>query len=404
MVLKLKRCLTGSVLVLLSSLLSIATAQVDFEPGYFIDTEANRVDCLVRNLDWRNTPSTFKYKLPGTDGVLERGLDETVEFGVDGQRRFIRREIQFDSSSTDLQALTEEMEPRLKAMVVFLDVLVEGDATLYLYKDVREHFYLAVKDGSMNYLVNRAYSPRDNEIRYNRSYLGYLRTNLTCPDGSTIVDRKLRYLTRELTGVVTEYNDCVGSSRATYNSQKVRKLQFGVHLGVFSPALVQGFGFGDALPVAFNDRLGYRVGLLAEVPSVFNADRVSIILEPTLMLFSGDGALSASGADFEVNVAYTTLELPIGGRYHLYFDNGNKVYAEGLFIYDLDFNGTLSTSRSLFKFDIRSNGSYGVGVGYKHGAHLSVGARYVGGRNILFKFPDLTSRFSYLLAQVAYTF
>lgn len=38
-------------------------AQSIFERGYFIDTTNHKIDCLIKNVGWKNNPSDFEYKL-----------------------------------------------------------------------------------------------------------------------------------------------------------------------------------------------------------------------------------------------------------------------------------------------------------------------------------------------------
>ena len=38
-------------------------SQISFENGYFIDNDNQKINCLIKNLDWENNPTKFKYKL-----------------------------------------------------------------------------------------------------------------------------------------------------------------------------------------------------------------------------------------------------------------------------------------------------------------------------------------------------
>ena len=38
-------------------------AQISFEKGYYIDNSNQKVDCLIKNVDWKNNPTSFEYKL-----------------------------------------------------------------------------------------------------------------------------------------------------------------------------------------------------------------------------------------------------------------------------------------------------------------------------------------------------
>ena len=38
-------------------------SQISFENGYFIDNNNQKINCLIKNLDWEKNPTEFKYKL-----------------------------------------------------------------------------------------------------------------------------------------------------------------------------------------------------------------------------------------------------------------------------------------------------------------------------------------------------
>ena len=38
-------------------------AQITLEKGYYIDDDDRRIDCLIKNMDWGNNPTSLNYKL-----------------------------------------------------------------------------------------------------------------------------------------------------------------------------------------------------------------------------------------------------------------------------------------------------------------------------------------------------
>lgn len=38
-------------------------AQIIFENGYFINELNQKVECFIKNIEWRNNPTEFEYKL-----------------------------------------------------------------------------------------------------------------------------------------------------------------------------------------------------------------------------------------------------------------------------------------------------------------------------------------------------
>ena len=41
----------------------IGFTQIRFEKGYFITNYGKRIDCFIKDIDWKNNPTKFDYKL-----------------------------------------------------------------------------------------------------------------------------------------------------------------------------------------------------------------------------------------------------------------------------------------------------------------------------------------------------
>jgi hypothetical protein len=37
-------------------------SQISFENGYFVNEANKRIECLIKNIDWKDNPTDFKYK------------------------------------------------------------------------------------------------------------------------------------------------------------------------------------------------------------------------------------------------------------------------------------------------------------------------------------------------------
>ncbi len=63
-------------------IVSVNQAQILFEKGYFIDYRNIKIDCFIRNADWKNYPEKFDYKLSEDGEIKTIDLKETKEFGI----------------------------------------------------------------------------------------------------------------------------------------------------------------------------------------------------------------------------------------------------------------------------------------------------------------------------------
>ncbi|WP_417619381.1 hypothetical protein [Oceanihabitans sediminis] len=56
-------------------------SQIIYENGYYIDNSGNKVDCLIKNVDWKDNPTSFEYKLTENSDKNIATLNTVKEFG-----------------------------------------------------------------------------------------------------------------------------------------------------------------------------------------------------------------------------------------------------------------------------------------------------------------------------------
>ena len=112
--------------------------QIRFENGYFIDLSGNKTVCLIRNKDWMFNPYSFEYKLDDNSQKLKKGIADVKEFGIGDCIKYLSTSVQMDTSTDKLDdaAMSNTYNPEWKEMHVFLKVLVEGKASLYIYDSI----------------------------------------------------------------------------------------------------------------------------------------------------------------------------------------------------------------------------------------------------------------------------
>lgn len=139
--------------LLLAFLLVTAThafSQIAFENGYFINDEGQRIDCLIKNIDWRSNPTKFEYRMSADAPTQEASIATVKEFGINGDSKYVRATVEIDRSPRDIQNMSSKKEPQFLTEQLFLKVLIEGAATLYQYTeaDLVRYFY-KVKDSGI---------------------------------------------------------------------------------------------------------------------------------------------------------------------------------------------------------------------------------------------------------------
>src|SRR5690554_5572638 len=121
-------------------------SQGKFQQGYFIDINDNRVDCFIKDLDKATTPEKFDYLLTEGGERMTGTINTVKEFGIGDRKKYVRKTVQLDRSfyhATDVRRLSGEKSPSFEEVTIFLNVLVEGKASLFILEqgNLRRYFF-----------------------------------------------------------------------------------------------------------------------------------------------------------------------------------------------------------------------------------------------------------------------
>src|SRR5690606_4747736 len=168
--------------------------------GYFIKNDGSKEECLVQALDWGKNPVTFLYKR-GENADTETGsIDNVKEFGVGKNTKFIRATVNIDQSSDALANLTYDRNPVFIEKTIFLQVLVEGKASLFFSsQETRNKFYFSFNNGEIEQLIYKRYLISPSKIGKNERYKQQLATTFKCEILSVKDFENLQYKIKELT-------------------------------------------------------------------------------------------------------------------------------------------------------------------------------------------------------------
>ena len=57
-------------------------SQISFVKGYFIKNSGEKIECFIKNIDWKDNPTQFNYKLSKDDDQKEATIEAVKEFGI----------------------------------------------------------------------------------------------------------------------------------------------------------------------------------------------------------------------------------------------------------------------------------------------------------------------------------
>ena len=393
-------------------------AQVSFEKGYFIGSDNQRVECLIKDSDWDNCPKEFKFKLTETDDPKKAEITGIKEFGIYGVVKFIGAAVKIDRSTRLFSNYSDIKEPIWSDEQLFLKVILEGKASLYSYveADLRFYFY-SVNDSAIKQLVHKEYKidnskriyfdqQNPNSIATNNEFRLQLWNEVRCNDATISSVEKLNYKQTELVNYFNTYNTCSGSTVTSYVYKQKRdffnlRLKPGLNLSSFRVE-----SLSNDYVLDFNNKISLSVGAEAEFILPFNKNKWGLVFDPTFKSFNSETESSLG----KVTIEYSSIELPFGLRYYCFLNKGIKLFFNGFMIA----GHTLNLSHSIrFEYpftgmiDIKSpppgirNFAMGAGVNYKR---YSAEIRYYTTQNPLLFNSMWTSEYKRIMVIIGFNF
>ncbi|WP_197276107.1 outer membrane beta-barrel protein [Mangrovimonas sp. TPBH4] len=343
-------------------------------------------------MDWRKNPTEFTYKLSEDSDLKTGNLKNFLEFGVYNTVKFLRHTINIDFSSESISYLDYKREPNFEKKEVFLKILLDGHASLYQYVDggITRYFF-KTNDNSTEQLIYKKYIDSNNAIKENMEFKQQLWNSLKCATITIEQIKKLDYNQKDLLNFFIAYNQCIDPTYKIIDQKRKKDLfNLSIKGRVNNVSLMtnsSNFEFGNP---EFNDKIIFGFGLEAEIFLPFNKNKWSIFVEPTLEKYKNKNTFettSVSTGKVKLLVDYTSIELPIGLRYHLYLNKNSKLFLNAGAILNFSSNN----SQVEFELDhgtypsieINPSSNFCFGIGYTLANKYSLELRYSTNKDIL---------------------
>lgn len=384
-------------LILLASILTInAYAQITFEKGYYIDNDNQKVDCLIKNIDWKSNPTKFDYK-SNESAEKETGNLETIkEFGINNTSKYVRANVKIDRSSEAILGLSKERKPNFEADTLFLKVLIEGKANLYQYYEGNLERYFYNKDNSnIEQLVFKTYKKSGNIIAKNLQYQQQLINSLQCATVSENKAKNLRYEKKDLIRFFVAYNECQAVSFTNFETKKKRNI-FNLNLrpGLNSSTLSIENTSSLNRNVDFGSALSFRFGIEGEFILPFHKNKWSFIVEPTYQYFKTEK--EENGQTLKAD--YKSIELPIGFRHYFFLSKNSKIFLNASYVLDFSLDSFIGLN-----LEVNSLTNFAFGLGYQQNDRFSLEFRYLTQRDLLGDYISWQSNYQTLSVVLGYT-
>jgi hypothetical protein len=417
--------------IFLASLLSFsgllftinAFAQIEFEKGYIINAENQKLECLIKNVDWRDTPRKIEYQLSEDAPVQIAEPISIKEFGVYGYSKYISASLKIDRSSddNDLNKLSFQRSPEWSEETIFLKVLVEGKASLLFYSEGNFKRFFYQSPDTLEQLVYKKYLTQSGKVGDTKPHNQYLTVenrvavNISfkqqlllhtkdCNTFSQNAIKQLRYNINDLTKFFTKYNQCVGGDRVIANSGNTvstgnkltkrksfdLKLFTSINYTSVSVEDYRNLGRDKSRSLHYDEKIGLSLGLETEFILPFNKNKWAIVLGANYQHYSAEKKLYNKRSDnnlfdtltFSTSIDYKSIEIPVGIRYFCFLNKKSRLAFNIFYIQNNSFGSKIDMDLER-PFVISSSG-YGFGAGYEF-LNFSSEIRYVKNADLI---PD----------------
>jgi len=398
--------------VLALILLSIDTySQMEYEKAYFINNADERVECFIKNKDWARNPTKFDYRITLESEKKTENINKVKEFGVYNYSKYIRFNVEIDRSSNHVSKLNLERRPIFQEETLFLKLLVEGKANLYVYSDqggdLRRYFFNVESSKVQQLIYKRYLMSNADDIMKNERYKQQLKVFLACEKILEKDLEKMDYIQSDLMNLFFKYNNCDNQNPINNKITDDDSLNLSVVVGVRNASFVvenSGLAKGD-----FGNSVSFSLGMDLEYIFPFNKKHFSFFVEPTYQYYKPASFLylQTSANDYYAIMDYKSLEIPFGFRYYKGLSSSSQFFLEvagvadypaigkSKVIFEHGFN-PIYTARNSF------NLAYGAGIRYLEKFILKI--KYGAGRPVITTEPSMTARYKYLSATIGYTF
>uniref|UniRef100_UPI00404A2F3E hypothetical protein n=1 Tax=Gelidibacter sp. TaxID=2018083 RepID=UPI00404A2F3E len=377
-------------------------AQNDFEKGYFIDIYGNKVDCLIKNLDWKNNPKEFIYKT-SENGELKTGdLNSVKKFEILDNVIYIKGSVRAEINATKSNKLDYSDKLDLKDEIVFLKLLVGGKLNLYMYNNSNSRlFYFQLENEPITLLEYKEYINSNEQITKNQNYKKQLWSLMQCKAIDINRVNNTDYVQSDLTSIFADFNTCDNELSYVFNKKKQGSIiNINIRPGInFSKTDYNSPGqdMGRYRDFDFDRELSFRLGIEFEYILPFNNNKWSLIFEPTYQYYKTEKTFDTNPRPEIVRIEtatvdYSSIELPLGFRHYSYLNTNSKLFANALAVLDMSFKSDITYGTTELESDTGFSLAFGLGYNYKN--KYSVEARLYTNRDILNKYATLKSDFS----------
>lgn len=382
--------------ILLLILVFSLNAFAQNQPGYYITKDKKTVKGYFKTADFTNSDLLMFSETE--DGKPEKlATDRISEYGIDGQYRLVKTTVNIDRSTTNYTTARTNTIADWVEQTVFLNVIVQGKASLYSYdSEWGTKYFYSVNGERPAQLLYRVYKLTDGRKAESFEFRSQLYANLKC-DGQLVSDfLNVKYNRDELTAVVQNYNKCNNAENLAFENETGHKLtgKYSVFAGV------QSTTFSVENSVVKLDKgtdVNFSIGAEASLvmPSKKYEFFVRVEYEKVTGKSSGTIYMPSHRIDIDNELEGGLLNVMIGPRFSFINTDKHNFFGDVAFglsnglgditeTYVATTNGGTKGAEVKTVYDLGSTFSINAGVGYMFAGKYGAVLRYEIPRNFDF--------------------
>ena len=362
--------------------------QENFVRGFVVSLQGDTLKGFINYKDWEKNPDAITFKNLNLE-VRKRIKPSDIQAFSVGEVQYKSAIVQIEMSDINLNELTKNMELVFKTDTVFLETVIEGKKSLYVFKNgsVRPQFY--VKDNNAyQLLIYKKYMAEiegRNSVKENRTYLHQLLVYLDEMNYIQTKMEKIEYSIYSLRALFLQYykeskNELVGARKV----EKI-KVKVGVLAGLsFNSIKFSSYNSPEFTNGIFSKTTSPTAGIFVEFIFPKNQRRWSIENEIVYSSFKTEGKSIADYIDedkfnsYEIKLDYAYLKLINMLRYKIFIGKINIFANAGIttaFAIKDDKSIQKRTKTYVFDF-IKADDTYKVNRKFEQGIIAGLGAKY----------------------------
>jgi len=260
----------------------VSYAQTSYKNATIINFKGDTLRGYIDYKNWDNNPDQLKFREKLSSPTKILSPMDILSFEVE-KDRYLSATVEISYSSSDVNRIKDNSpKPDIKVETVFLKMLIDGDKSLYSYKNTssEDNFYIK-NNGKFELLIYKKYIEKESfKILENLNYRNQLYAYFEYPLHLQSAIEKTRYTQLSMHHIFELYDNHQEQKNTNYKSKKDSvKLTLGASIGgmhrslnirdigYFAPKTTPAFGifFNVALPRNFQ-----RLNLYSDLVYVYS--------------------------------------------------------------------------------------------------------------------------------------